>query len=122
MTIKITRWKPDTCNCIVEYSWDTSIPEESRNHTLSSIVNHCAYHQNVTDPQDLFVKVREENWKKNDVVKTLKEQFQDLRHDDISFSYDEDRTLHVLLSNLTSQDKKALHDIIKQKHSKVSIE
>ena len=28
MAIKINSWKPDTCDCVLHYSWDDSVPQE----------------------------------------------------------------------------------------------
>ena len=42
--IRTTRWSPDTCGCILEYSWDDAQAENVRVHTPSSIVKACPAH------------------------------------------------------------------------------
>lgn len=28
MAERVTRWKPDTCGCVIEYAWDDSLADE----------------------------------------------------------------------------------------------
>lgn len=30
--MKVTQWRPDTCNCIISYEWDETLPIENRVH------------------------------------------------------------------------------------------
>ena len=32
MAKHLTRWRPDTCGCVIEYEWDSDRPEEARRH------------------------------------------------------------------------------------------
>jgi hypothetical protein len=63
MTINTTRWSPDTCTCVVEYSWDTEVLAEQRTHELTSI-EKCPVHSSLTDSQ-AYLAVTEENPRKN---------------------------------------------------------
>jgi hypothetical protein len=56
----VTRWSPDTCECVIEYNDDG---------TLSTVVNACPAHQGDNE-QTIFENVKEENPRKN---KSLKE-------------------------------------------------
>ena len=38
MTVKTTRWSPDTCGCVLEYSWDDALPQEARVHVYADTV------------------------------------------------------------------------------------
>lgn len=74
MAIKITKWKPDTCDCVIEYSWDDSIAAEDREHNLHNIVDSCEDHSDVTD-EELFQSVVEENSLKNEAVNMIVDNF-----------------------------------------------
>jgi hypothetical protein len=66
MATKITRYKPDTCECILEYSWDDTTTEDQRVHTPTSIVQKCAAHQTIPDTPTVFnTVVMDENPRKN---------------------------------------------------------
>lgn len=60
--IKVTRWHPDTCGCVIDYEWDTETTAETRVHTPVSI-QACEHHQVNT-----WDEVRAENKRKNDAV------------------------------------------------------
>ncbi len=60
MKIQRTRWKPDTCGCIVEYTWDSDLPEDKRVHTVHS-VNTCKEHKLLTDPAEAFEVIKKKN-------------------------------------------------------------
>jgi len=57
----VTRWSPDTCDCIIEYNDDG---------TLSKIVKACDAHQGGTEA-DTFEAVLEENPRKNKSFKEI---------------------------------------------------
>jgi hypothetical protein len=57
----VTRWQPDTCECIIEYNDDG---------TLSTVVKACDAHNG--DTQDnIFKNVKEENPRKNNSLKEI---------------------------------------------------
>ena len=70
---KTTTWSPDTCNCIINYEWDDTIPENVRSHRVTGIVKKCSFHQNTVDLQAHFDAILEENSRKNDAVKKVKQ-------------------------------------------------
>lgn len=63
--LKVTRWSPDTCSCILEYSWDDTTSEDTRTHTPTAIVQRCTAHQNLPDTNTHFNGVADENRLKN---------------------------------------------------------
>jgi len=65
MTTNTTRWRPDTCDCIIEYSWDDTLSEQNRVHTLSNYVNKCAAHSILSTDQDRWNTVFDENPRKS---------------------------------------------------------
>ena len=41
MAIKTTTWSPDTCDCVLHYSWDDEVPQDERVHTpVIQVVTH----------------------------------------------------------------------------------
>jgi hypothetical protein len=68
MTINTTRWSPDTCTCIVEYSWDSELAPEQRTHNFTSI-QKCPVHSSLTD-SEAYAVVTEENPRKNISLQT----------------------------------------------------
>ncbi len=57
----VTRWQPDTCECIIEYNDDLS---------LSKVVHACDAHQGDTEDK-IFQNVKEENPRKNHSLKEI---------------------------------------------------
>lgn len=62
--IRTTRWSPDTCGCVLEYSWDDSQPQDSRDHSFARAVRICEAHAS-SDPAAAFEQVKSENVVKN---------------------------------------------------------
>lgn len=75
---KITRWKPDTCDCLLEYEWDINEDESTRVHTPTTVVHACEDHQADNTGSDshtkVFNKVHGENTGKNKALKVLLDQ------------------------------------------------
>jgi hypothetical protein len=71
MATKITRYSPDSCDCIIEYSWDDTEPETTRTHTLSTYVNKCSAHSILATDQDRWNAVFEENPRKNFALQNI---------------------------------------------------
>ena len=69
MTINTTRWSPDTCSCVVEYSWDDSVSAEQRTHELTSI-EKCPVHSSLSD-SEAFAAVTDENPRKNNSLQSV---------------------------------------------------
>ncbi len=65
MTIHTTRWRPDTCLCIVEYTWDDTLSPDQVTHTLDRVVRRCPDHQNLANDITVWNTIREENPRKN---------------------------------------------------------
>ena len=131
MTINTTRWSPDTCSCVVEYSWDSELPAEQRTHTLSTI-EKCPVHSSLTDAE-AFAVLTEENPRKNNTLQAALDNgpagLYDLNQDgarvlknnityDFSFSgTPPDRTLTISFSgiNLTQNQKNAIQTFLNNK-------
>ena len=65
MAIKITRWRPDTCDCELEYEWDDSQSEDVRTHTISNVLKACPAHAGEPDKVKHYNNVLGENQRKN---------------------------------------------------------
>lgn len=92
MAKHITTWKPDTCDCIIHYEWDDSVPAEERVHTpVESVTTHdgrviprhvCAVHagtiENAGKEVEHHDKIKEENTRKNQVLGHILENSPDL--------------------------------------------
>lgn len=70
--IKTTLWRPDTCDCQIEYSWDDQTSDQDRQHTLSRVVVSCPEHQGLT-AQQVYDSVLTENRAKNAGVSKITE-------------------------------------------------
>jgi hypothetical protein len=60
VTKKITTWEPDTCGCIVEYSWDSESEEDTRVHNFHGHSRRCHDHEHLWN-EDVYQTVLEEN-------------------------------------------------------------
>ena len=107
----VTRWRPDTCGCVLEFEWDDAVPSEERIHTPVNIIKACPVH--LSDSKDgiqkHYEKVIDENRSKNifldEALKTMPEirrekinekgeTIYELKEDvNFDFSFDENRNL-----------------------------
>ena len=111
--IQITRWSPDTCNCKIDYTWDDTIPQDQRVHTMRSVVP-CAIHVGQAEPE-AYQNVLSENQSKNMAigllvlnVPTLKD-----RASEVIWSFNIDRSINLSHPELTKQDKDFLNALAK---------
>jgi hypothetical protein len=68
MAIRTTRWSPDTCDtppCIIEYTWDDTVNQNQRTHTVSKVLNKCTAHSAIADSTQHYNVLTEENPRKN---------------------------------------------------------
>lgn len=73
MATKTTRWTPDTCSnppCIFEYTWDDTLSETDRVHTLSTVIQKCSDHAALDNPTS-YSTVLDENPKKSRSLETV---------------------------------------------------
>jgi hypothetical protein len=63
--IKITRWSSDVCECVIEFSWDDSVPEDQRTGRVKNYVKKCSAHKAINSDADRFRSALEENQRKN---------------------------------------------------------
>lgn len=65
MTIRTTRWSPDTCSCVIEYTWDDTQPEQTRTHNLDNYITRCPAHSALANDTERWNTILEENPRKN---------------------------------------------------------
>ena len=65
MVLNTTRWSPDTCECSVEYDWDSETTEANRVHTLKRFVNVCAAHASLPNDTARWNTLFNENPRKS---------------------------------------------------------
>lgn len=126
--IKTTRWKPDTCGCEIEYSWDDSVSEDKRAHTVSKVNKTCPDHANLADNPTKYAKVLEENQTKNKVYAQILENCPDLVEEktnpdgtvskqlkpdkEYKWSFDGSRKLQVEVVGASLTDKTTITNIV----------
>lgn len=64
MTQHTTRWRPDTCGCVIDYEWNDDVDENARQHTFARVLSRCAAHTSGPAAQ-VWAVVTEENTRKN---------------------------------------------------------
>jgi hypothetical protein len=112
---KITRWKPDTCECVIEYSWDTEVPQDLREHVLSTMQS-CPLHAGMV-AVDAYQVVLGENQLKNQVTGEVMEQLA-IPVERVTFSYTAARRLQLTIDGIDNYAKATLQSVIEEKFGK----
>lgn len=60
MARQLTRWRPDTCGCVVDFSWDSESAEDGRVHVAEAI-EPCELHPPSGDLQADFAAILAHN-------------------------------------------------------------
>ena len=124
MVITITRWGPDTCGCVMDYSWDTASSPDTRVHTFSRVEKKCPEHTQLTDSL-AYDACLDENKRKNilrgelvkrtdiaeDKVRDGEDTFKDFKTGIIyDWRFDVDRKLEVRIlgTDLPVNDKNSI--------------
>jgi len=122
--LKVTTWSPDTCKCVLEYSWDTDTPQDQRVHSPHTVALACSVHQGM-DLNIHHSKVLLENQGKNVAILKVSKTDPSLEKIDadgnkspdlskIQYEFDANRKLKIILVGADamkkSQAKKALDD------------
>lgn len=122
MAIQTTTWKPDTCDCKINYTWDDAVPEKERTFSVGEGTKKCAAHSSYKNDADLFAAVLEENTSKNialaEIAKAIEKFAIPLDEYDESagvspdlsmmrFHVNEDRKIEIILKKATEKDKLA---------------
>lgn len=128
--INTTTWHPDTCKCVIEYSWDGDLPVEQRVHTYSNTIKDCPEHSGLGNT--IYDVILAENQRKNefygelikldsvgeDVIQddgsTVRQLQKGVRYD---WQFDVDRNLEVMVlgATLTTKEKADLQIVADSK-------
>lgn len=116
--IKKTIWRPDTCNSVIEFQWDDSVPAEQRQISLSRVISKCPLYANMTD-EEMFQAVLSDNQKKNIAVEAVKSVLLQERsqknlgeskeakldvEQEIKFKYNKARELEIEVASVTDKN------------------
>lgn len=96
MTIQITRWKPDTCECTIEYSWDDTVPQDQRAHALHRVVSKCKRHASFSDAE-VWRRITDENPRKNLAIAAIEADYPGIS-EKVGWVYDDDHVLHLFVN------------------------
>ena len=113
--LTVTRWSPDTCDCVIDFEWDRDLPVASRVHTGKNIFKDCPDHSGLKTPTNFYNVILDENQRKNKVRQDVLENVSALAEtkdealdfkDGITFDYswqgrDDARILHVVVTGFT---------------------
>ena len=114
--IKTVRWRPDTCDCGIEYQYDNALADKDKVFSLKTI-QKCSSHAGLGN-QAAYNQVLKENKAKNYAYNFAKEANPDLMPEDMSWSFNSKRviTVNFLSSKVTgaqiSQIQKSLNNKI----------
>lgn len=72
----VTRWRPDTCGCVLDYEWDDAVSEDQRTHTPVKTVA-CSAHAHLDTATEVFETVHTENTEKNTAIEALLQELPD---------------------------------------------
>lgn len=115
----ITRWRPDTCACVLELEWDDEHPEDAREHRPVKIERCAAHEHRGCSNEHVFGVVHAENRHKNrthtllleaggaEHVDTLPNGVKRLKHE-AHFTFDAERALRVTFPNAPEHLKPTL--------------
>lgn len=136
--IKTTRWSPDTCECVIEFDWDSETNGDNRVHTISNVINTCdAHKKHAGDMASHFGDILLENQTKNKsyakIIETMPEVCRERIQEDgtvvrelkpdkgFVWSFDKDRKLVVNLLGFTDEEKTKANENLQSVSDKVLI-
>jgi hypothetical protein len=101
--IKTTRWRPDTCGCLIEYTWDTDAPAGAKIYT-PTFCEPCRAHLQLATLDGRYAAVVAENTKKNTTIARLVDSGVIESADQASWEFSEKRRLSVAVQGVKVAD------------------
>ena len=98
MAVQINTFAPETCFCVVQESYDDSIPENRRIHSLLAVLHRGTEHANVQDDSLFPVLVEESNRKR--VAVDIAKIATGVSLDRIHWAFTEGRLLQISFTGL----------------------
>lgn len=127
---QVTRWSPDTCNCVIEYAWDDSLSGKDRTFSLHSVVKKCKVHENLSD-EEVYNKVFAENRLKNRCISSIYKNAELVEskgnrkvlksEKKVNWRFDKDRKLSLSISGFTPEESTLVNNSVKTIDSTVEI-
>lgn len=121
--IQRNTWKPDTCDCHIEYEWDDTLSENDRVHTVSKIIKACSLHDHHVNKENHYNDVLAENTSKNKAIGLLTKSIPKLDggQNEVKWRFDIDRNVVLSHPLLNKQDKDKMNAMDKSDISKLVI-
>lgn len=113
--IHTTRWSPDTCGCVLDYTWDDEVPSDRRVHAFGEAVRTCVEHMLLTG-KPLYDTVFAENQRKNRVLALAQERISHIAPEHYVWRFLPGRALEVSFPEvvLTQVQKNAVQQVCDQ--------
>ena len=109
--LRVTRWSPDTCSCVLEYEWDDALNENERTHKFKKAVNLCEHHKTLLGTE-AYGTVLSENTRKNIVFDEAQKLYPAIALEDYMWSFDANRKLKVgFLGKLKAGERSSLQTL-----------
>lgn len=120
--VRVTRWSPDTCGCVLEYEWDDAHNENTRTHSFKRAVKLCEHHK-ALEATKAYDEVVSENTRKNIAFGEAQKVNPDITLDDYTWAFDKDRKLKVgFLGKLKAGEKQGLQTLCNSKFGAGKVE
>lgn len=65
MTIEVGEWRPNHCQCVIEFEYDDAVPVDQRLHTVHAVLNRGPEHASILVASALYQATRDENVRLN---------------------------------------------------------
>ncbi len=96
--IHTNRWSPDTCGCVVEYTWDDEAPQEARIHRYARHITVCDVHAHHGGTEDGYRALLDDHRQKNMAIAILLHEYPHIEYGEIGWSYTPDRKIELRLN------------------------
>lgn len=127
MAIKVIQWSPDTCECVLEYEYDTEDTKTNKTFTGRNVISACPRHSGAASPNATFGQVLADNNVKNNTLRAIMDNFPaltEVRDPDnpedgvrlksgaVSYVLRLDRVYELTIPDLTQAEKDQAQSII----------